>query len=136
MRAELTLLWLLTGGLYATTASLYAAPRDPFQPAADQHCLTPPDALAGWRLQGVLGRPPTLYAWLVSPQNAVVKIAAAQPLSLTGWQLIAIAPRSLTLAARDGCSSHIKIFSLKGSAYAQESTLAADMPQPHTGAGQ
>ena len=60
MRAKWLLLWL-------STASLYAAPRDPFQPLASSLCVTP-IALTGWRLQGVLGRAPALRAWLVSPR--------------------------------------------------------------------
>lgn len=129
MRIELTLLWL-------ATLSLPAATRDPFQPVPGRLCETSPETLTGWRLQGVLGREPVLRAWLVSPQNEVVRITPAKPFSLPGWQLRAIGRRSLTLAVRDGCSPQITTFSLKGSAYAQDGSLSAGVRLPHPGAGQ
>lgn len=127
MRAKLLLLWL-------TAATLYAAPRDPFQPLASSLCDTPA-ALTGWRLQGVLGRLPSLRAWLVSPQGAIVKIAPAQRFPLSGWRLRAIAPRSLTLMTRSGCAPQILTLSLKGSAYAQDDTSSAGVPLARARAG-
>lgn len=124
MRYELVTLWFVA-------ASLCAAPRDPFQPVASSLCDAPPEALTGWRLQGVLGREPALRAWLVSPQNAILKIAPAEPVALPGWQLSAIARRSLTLKTRSGCLPQITTFSLKGSAYAQDGPLSAGVQLSH-----
>jgi len=128
MRAKWLLLWL-------STASLYAAPRDPFQPLASSLCVTP-TALSGWRLQGVLGRAPALRAWLVSPQGTTVKIAPAASLPLSGWRLSAIAPRSLTLTTGSGCSPQMITLSLKGSAYAQDDTFSAGEPLADADAGE
>ncbi|WP_311790652.1 MULTISPECIES: HofP DNA utilization family protein [Pantoea] len=128
MRAKCLLLWL-------STASLYAAPRDPFQPLASSLCVAP-TALTGWRLQGVLGRAPALRAWLVSPQGTTVKIAPAAPLPLSGWRLSAIAPRSLTLTTGSGCSPQMITLSLKGSAYAQDDTFSAGEPLADADAGE
>lgn len=124
MRFELIILWLVA-------ASLCAAPRDPFQPAANSLCEVPPEVLTGWRLQGVLGREPVLYAWLVSPQNAILKIAPAEPVALPGWQLSAMTRRSLTLTTRSGCLPQITTFSLKGSSYAQDGSLSAGVHLSH-----
>ncbi|MEZ3500943.1 HofP DNA utilization family protein [Pantoea sp. KPR_PJ] len=123
MRAELIMLWFIT-------ASLCAAPRDPFQPAAQSLCEAPPAVLTGWRLQGVLGREPGLRARLVSPQNAVLTIAPTEPVALPGWQLSAIDRRSLTLRTRSGCAPQSTTFSLKGSVYAQDGSLSAGVYLP------
>ena len=120
MRAKWLLLWL-------AAATLYAAPRDPFQPPPEIRC-EPPAALTGWRLQGVLGRAPRLRAWLTSPEGEIIKIAAAERLPLPGWRLSAIAPRSLTLTAGSGCAPQFVTLSLKGSAHAQDDTLTAGEP--------
>ena len=128
MRAKWLSLWL-------AAAALHAAPRNPFQPPPDTRCESPA-ALTGWRLQGVLGRPPRLRAWLTSPQGTVVKIAAEDRLPLKGWRLSAIAPRSLTLAAGSGCAQPVATLSLKGSVHAQDDTLTAGVPLARRGAGQ
>ena len=128
MHAKWLLLWL-------SAASLYAAPRDPFQPLASSLCVAP-TALTGWRLQGVLGRAAALRAWLVSPQGTIVKIAPADPLPLSGWRVSAIAPRSLTLTTGSGCSPQMITFSLKGSAYAQDNPLSAGEPLAGADAGE
>ncbi|MGP4131352.1 DUF2531 family protein [Pantoea tagorei] len=127
MRAKWLLLWL-------AASLLHAAPRDPFQPP-DNRCQ-PSAALTGWRLQGVLGRAPRLRAWLTSPQDAVIKIAAADPLPLPGWRLSAIAPRSLTFTTGSDCALHSVTLSLKGSAYAQDGSLTAGVPLADARAGQ
>ena len=127
MRAKWLLLWL-------TAATLYAAPRDPFQPPSESWC-EPPAALTGWRLQGVLGRAPRLRAWLTSPQGGVVKIAAADRLPLPGWRLSAMTPRSLTLTAGSGCAPQFVTLSLKGSAYVQDDTFTADESLAHARPG-
>lgn len=127
MRAE----WLLC----LMALSLNAASRDPFQPLPGTLCGTPPETLTGWRLQGVLGRPPSLRAWLVSPQLAILKVVPAEKFPLSGWQLSAITPRSLTLITRSGCAPRTITLTLKGSAYAQDDT-AAGMRLVHARAGQ
>lgn len=124
---------LMAIGLLA--AALHAAPRDPFQPLASSLCPTPPEALDGWRLVGVLGREPDWRGWLRSPQARLYALSAAQPLPLAGWRLRAITRRTLTLTAGEGCLPHTFTLSLQGSTYAQDGTSAAGVALLQPGAG-
>lgn len=91
-----------------------AQARDPFRPKVGVACLKPVEPLAGWRLQGIIGREQHFHGWLLNPQNKSLKVQSGQAFPLPPWQLDEIGRRSLTLSVMNSCSGQQAAFNLKG----------------------
>ncbi|MGK3142428.1 HofP DNA utilization family protein [Pantoea sp. C2G6] len=124
MRHSLLILLLCCGGVVA---------RDPFRPVAQSLCLAPVEPLAGWRLQGIIGREAHFTAWLLTPTGESVTARSGEPFPLSPWQLVAVTRRTLTLVVEKSCTAQRITFHLKGRSDDKDSYSAGGAELPAAG---
>lgn len=90
--------------------------RDPFQPVLGAACVQPIEPLAGWRLQGIIGRDNHFQAWLLAPQGKAVKVHTGDPFPLVPWRVKTLTRHSVSLSVENSCSMQTISFQLKGRA--------------------
>lgn len=121
MRYSLLILLLCCGGALA---------RDPFRPVAGSACEASVAPLAGWRLQGIIGREAHFHAWLLTPQGESVTTRTGKPFPVSPWQLADMTRRSITFAVPNSCTAQQSAFYLKGRSHDKDSHSAAGLKLP------
>lgn len=106
-----------------------AAARDPFTPLRVA-CVQPASPLAGWQLQGMVGRNNHYRGWLRSAQGERILIASDRPSPFVDWRIEAFTPFRLTLSSPHSCAPQRMTWEIKGKYHDKDRSDAAVTTEP------
>lgn len=109
-----------------------ASARDPFTPL-QAPCLATATPLAGWQLQGMVGRDNHYRGWLRSTQGERIPVASDRPSPFIDWRIEAFTPFRLTLSSPQSCAPQRITLQIKGKYYDKDWHSAAAVERDRTG---
>lgn len=129
--SDLTMICRLISWLLAACIAPAAA-RDPFTPLQTP-CLVTVTPLAGWQLQGMIGRDNHYQGWLRSTQGERISLASDRPSPFIDWRIETFTPFRLTLVAPQSCAPQRITLQIKGKYHDKDRHSAAAVERDRAG---